>query len=652
MQTTMDFEPHPSQRRYLEIQVLKAHNLDKLGFSAFDDRYFVVVNVDDESQRTHDKSTQSPVWEQTLAFTPGNDTPTLTLEVHARDTWKHKILGSISHIINLVGESHIYKESIHGDGQQTTHVCGVLEYTVSTKFGNAHDLAANAIASLSTPGVGMVIAEELNALSISSLVQQLEKFSEIMSVFSEIHPYAKAAWQIISLAYQLYHKQMEKDTKMRALYKGMDVMYKVLFDGGRLQPGALPKASEHQWKILLRVSQQTNECAYFIRDYCSRSRREEVKAWFTDRDTDAKIEAYTKSFHNLEKEFREEIDVVTQISVGHLLSGVEDIGIQLDLNMLLCIPGSSLGSHDKRCLSNTRTGILDEIYAWINMSSVGDGESAASQPILLLTGDEGIGKSALAHTIADHFKNIHRLGASFTFNVDVDTKHCADGLFPHISRHLTELSPSIKKAIASEVHDHPSLCSSTDLEEQFQKLIQRPLQKWKGVGPVVIVIDGLNGGSDGVAPRCEVSPCEKIASILVENAEKLPSDIRIVITSRPEPAILHIFTSTKRKEIVLHKDLTAISQDTLYSDMCVFVQDRMRYHIDRRGQLLAGVDEQCCRILAAASMGNYGWAAETVQRICDSAGQAMVGGTEPKKEFEDSVVSVLKGYWPKAGGHT
>lgn len=63
---------------------------------------------------------------------------------------------------------------------------------------------------------------------------------------------------------------MEKDRKVYDLYREMSSMYKVLFDGGRLESGRMPDITKNQCEVMLRVSQQTNECAYFIRDYCSR----------------------------------------------------------------------------------------------------------------------------------------------------------------------------------------------------------------------------------------------------------------------------------------------------------------------------------------------------------------------------------------------
>ncbi|KAG2095320.1 uncharacterized protein F5147DRAFT_584671, partial [Suillus discolor] len=64
----------------------------------------------------------------------------------------------------------------------------------------------------------------------------------------------------------------------------------------------------------------------------------------------------------------------------------------------------------KQCLQGTRTGILSQITDWIN------GSGDAAQRVLWLSGPAGKGKSAIAHTIANWFKESGGLGSCFCFD--------------------------------------------------------------------------------------------------------------------------------------------------------------------------------------------------------------------------------------------
>ncbi len=275
--------------------------------------------------------------------------------------------------------------------------------------------------------------------------------------------------------------------------------------------------------------------------------------------------------------------------------------------------------------------------------------SSESQRILLLTGEAGVGKSALAHSMAHHFGPLQRLGASFSFNPDQDYENSVHKLFPHIAHQLTELHESMKKAVAIEVHDHPALLSMRDLDQQFQKLVVRPLKKWRSPGPIVIVINGINRGGDHATYGEEVPLCEKLASVIARSVDSLPPEVRFVVTARPEPALLSIF---KGSGSACHIDIMAVPQDVTYRDICEFVRFRLqvkRSRLNRDGseQPLIDIDEQSCRIIAAASRGNFGWALNALRDIA-AADNALpsTGSRQPRDVYEDLVVAALKGSWP------
>ena len=75
---------------------------------------------------------------------------------------------------------------------------------------------------------------------------------------------------------QVYKVILEERKSIHGLFRAMLSMDDIPFAGDRLKVSEHSTTTDdiHQRKILLYISQQTNECAYFIRDYCFRSRSE------------------------------------------------------------------------------------------------------------------------------------------------------------------------------------------------------------------------------------------------------------------------------------------------------------------------------------------------------------------------------------------
>ncbi|KDQ31667.1 hypothetical protein PLEOSDRAFT_1026144, partial [Pleurotus ostreatus PC15] len=62
------------------------------------------------------------------------------------------------------------------------------------------------------------------------------------------------------------------------------------------------------------------------------------------------------------------------------------------------------------CLAGTREALLEEIGHWAVAQN--------KEPVYLLTGHAGFGKSTVARTVAERADALHSLGASFFFSRD------------------------------------------------------------------------------------------------------------------------------------------------------------------------------------------------------------------------------------------
>jgi chloramphenicol 3-O-phosphotransferase len=77
--------------------------------------------------------------------------------------------------------------------------------------------------------------------------------------------------------------------------------------------------------------------------------------------------------------------------------------------------------------------------------------------VVLLTGMAGMGKSAIARTIAEQFDEQKRLGSSFFFDRLDDAKNRADNVFSTIACDIAGLNQRIRENLWDIIKDRRSL---------------------------------------------------------------------------------------------------------------------------------------------------------------------------------------------------
>jgi len=210
---------------------------------------------------------------------------------------------------------------------------------------------------------------------------------------------------------------------------------------------------------------------------------------------------------------------------------------------------------DKGCLAGTRTAFLDFIVNWVN--------DPASERSLVLFGQAGSGKSSIAHEIAGRFDKMHRLTSSFIFLRKEQAKPYH--LFTTLARDLSDRYPSFKTALGRVVKDNSSLRVGTrDYPTLFESLTLEPLKDLHIVGPILVVIDALDESGD-------VTGGNGLHNFLAKNLSRLPSNFRVLITSRPEDGIQSAFDGAPSARIKYMNDsqLAARTDD----DILTFLQN-------------------------------------------------------------------------------
>jgi type II secretory pathway predicted ATPase ExeA len=176
--------------------------------------------------------------------------------------------------------------------------------------------------------------------------------------------------------------------------------------------------------------------------------------------------------------------------------------------------------HGGKCLPGTRRDLLRQITDWAQTSD---------KCIFWLTGMAGTEKSTISRTVADLFKKMGLLGATFFFKSDEADRANARRFFSTIAKQLMasnrQLAPSIAKAIQDDAD-----MSTKALAQQFEKLLLQPLSRGEQQETTsVIVIDALD--------ECHNDDIEVLLKLLPQLQKSKSIRLRVFLTSRPELSI-------------------------------------------------------------------------------------------------------------------
>ena len=239
----------------------------------------------------------------------------------------------------------------------------------------------------------------------------------------------------------------------------------------------------------------------------------------------------------------------------------------------------------------TREAFLKFIINWVN--------DPASEHGLVLFGQAGTGKSSIAHELARLFDKMHRLTSSFIFLRREQSVRKAYHLITTLARDLADRYPSFKIALGQVVKDNTALRIGTrDYHTLFESLILEPLKDVHIVGPILVVIDALDESGDTTSRI-------GLHAFLAENLVRLPSNFRVVITSRPEQAIVSALSRAPSVNIKYMNDAELAAE--IHGDIFAFFQQRLPQN-EFGGYLEA---------LAVKAEGLFQWAAVASQLILD-----------------------------------
>jgi len=182
------------------------------------------------------------------------------------------------------------------------------------------------------------------------------------------------------------------------------------------------------------------------------------------------------------------------------------------------------------CHPKTRTKILAHLKGWANCKIDRD------KFIMWLHAAAGGGKTAIARTIAQWCEEEGILLGEFFFShSDMNLAHVSSLPATLAYRMATLTLKDAKEAISKVISRDPHIFSAS-LADQMKKLVLGPLDLLApcGIVPHVIILDGLD--------ECLSDDDQQLVlDVISETLYPLNSDLRVLICSRPEPAISTAF---------------------------------------------------------------------------------------------------------------
>ncbi|KAJ8082911.1 hypothetical protein PM082_008768 [Marasmius tenuissimus] len=219
------------------------------------------------------------------------------------------------------------------------------------------------------------------------------------------------------------------------------------------------------------------------------------------------------------------------------------------------------------CLEGTREEVLEAIYAWL-MSEDG------SSPIYWISGAAGVGKSAIAMTIAKSYEG-KGLASSFFFFRPDPKRNNPSAFALSIAHDLKVRMPFAEGYITRRISKDPTILEAT-LEDQFRELVFEPCLRNRLLRrilhqlsfvpkePRLVIIDGLDECSDENTQR------RILSTILSSYKQSRHFPLRFLICSRPEAWIREAFNEEDLRRLTQHFQL----DDEIFPD-----RDIERYYL-------------------------------------------------------------------------
>ncbi|CCA71603.1 related to WD40-repeat protein (notchless protein) [Serendipita indica DSM 11827] len=217
--------------------------------------------------------------------------------------------------------------------------------------------------------------------------------------------------------------------------------------------------------------------------------------------------------------------------------------------------------------------ILQMISRWSD-------DDTSDKPIFWLCDIAGSGKSTVAMSALEKWREKGMLGGRFFFSIASNERSSTDRFCSTIARNLVHYIPELTSSIAEAVKRNPSFMQSS-LEEQFKMFVTGPLHSRQEA--VIIVVDAVDECKSGSQRRKLL----ETLSTAVRECKK----IKIFMTSRPDPVIEAVLGSLAIKA-KLEDRLHDVKYRDNVDDIAIYVNQSLDglLSVDKKQRLVEKAD--------------------------------------------------------------
>ena len=249
------------------------------------------------------------------------------------------------------------------------------------------------------------------------------------------------------------------------------------------------------------------------------------------------------------------------------------------------------------CDPGTRKQLLEEIMNWICDIS------EDSPSFFWLSGDPGVGKSAVTASTARECKRRKILWAQFFINRNDASTTDPQLYFPSIVKQMSEHKHSVSNAIQNILKEQPDYMNdemAVQATELFLKAVRVASESDPG-NPIAIVIDALD--------ETDIKRLNVTAQIFSRILVDLPRNVKVFISSRVENVIMNNFAHHPRARNI------HLSAKTSIKDVTLFLEAKVHEIMAEHKIKWTEWGQERMRKLCSQASGLFIWAVTAIEYI-------------------------------------
>ncbi|KAF5327428.1 hypothetical protein D9619_005115 [Psilocybe cf. subviscida] len=219
----------------------------------------------------------------------------------------------------------------------------------------------------------------------------------------------------------------------------------------------------------------------------------------------------------------------------HSVATYEGFDMILQHTTCAALYGSNMSAEDPGCLHGTRIDVQNHIVEWLN--------GPESEVAMWMYGPAGIGKTAIAQTVAKLCAEQEQLLSTFFFFRSDEGRNSVNHLVPTLVYGMLQQIPRTHDVVCTRIAGNP-LVFSAPLERQIRTILlpalSEPIPSPQNTppGPMLFIIDGLDECMDS---RMQQLIVRLFVSLLASTTTTIRH--KILIVSRPESHIVSAFSA-------------------------------------------------------------------------------------------------------------